>query len=281
VVINTAVDADVIVLGSPNPRGARNPIGSFYTGYYGESNSFMHSSGATNTWFFYQVASSRRGSGVTNTEEFVGFMQPRTQFNKYYFVAVPIAGMTNLATELGTYLKRGLSAGDSAYFLTDGVSWKRFDLNLDGNWEDFSTAEIVTDYYVPEGTGIRLLKQSTSSGGPRANFFGRRYTNQSVTVTVQPTWSFRAWPFDTTTNYASTTAIFGFPNGVGGTGTNDSDFIWTYRQDGTLICLRMASNNRWYYYGTGIGEATGVNLSGGFWYFNHQSVPISWIPQKP
>jgi hypothetical protein len=284
VVINTAIDADVTVLGSPKPSGARNPIGSFYTGYYGQSNSFTQVNGATNTWFFYQVASSRRGSGVTNTEEFVSHMQSRAQANKYYFVSVPIAGMNNLATELGTYLKRGLSPGDTAYFLTDGVTWNIFELDLDMNWAD-TYGDPVTDYYVPAGTGIRLLKKSTSSGGPRASFFGRRDTNQSVTVTVPAnSWTFRAWPFDSTTNYYATTTnttVFGFPSSAGGAGTNDSDIIWTYRQDGALICLRMGLNNKWYYYGTGIGEATGVVLNGGFWYNNNHTEPMIWTPQKP
>jgi len=280
-VLNSAIDADVTVLGSPNPSGTRNPLGTFYTGFYGESNTFTHTSGATNTWFFYQVASSRRGSGVTNTEEFVGYMQPRTQGNKYYFVAVPIVGMTNLATELGTYLKRGLSVGDSAYILNDGSgTWAQFDLNSSMDWK-VHNGPVVTDYPVAVGTGIRLYQRGAPTAVPRANFFGRRFTNTTVSVTVPQGWSFRAWPYDTTTSYAGATSAFGFPGGVGGTGTNDSDFIWTYRQDGALICLRMASNGKWYYYGTGIGEATGVQLNGGFWYFNHQSANMFWVPQRP
>ncbi len=282
-IFNTAIDADITVLGSANPRGTRSSLGTFYTGLYGESNSFTHTSGATNTWFFYQVASVRRGSGVTNTEEFVGHMQPRTQSNKYYFVAVPIDGMTNLATELGTYLKRGLSVGDSAYILNDGsATWAQFDLNALNEWK-VHNGPVVSDYPVAVGTGIRLHQRGAPTAIPRANFFGRRYTNATTTITVPTGWSFRAWPYDTATNYPSGTNSFGIPGTAGGSSTNNSDYIWTYRQDGALVCVRLADNGKWYYYGGngGIGEATGLQLRGGFWYYNHLGGNMSWVPQRP
>lgn len=280
-VFNPANDAIVVILGSSAPNGTRTFLGSFYTGLYGESNSWTHVNGALNPWFFYQVASSRRGSGVTNVQEFVAHMQPRDQLNRYYFISVPIDGMTNLATALGTYLKSGLAEGDSVYFLNSGLNWKRFDLT-DGDWVEFGGG-VVTDYYVPAGTGMRIWRRSGGASVDRANFFGPRFTNASVNVTAQTGWSFRGWPYDTAKTYAGSTAALGFPGGAGGTSSNNSDFIWMYRQDGAMVCLRLASNGKWYYYGGvgGVGEATGIEFKGGFFYFNHAGTSMTWTPLKP
>ncbi len=281
-VFDPADDATIVVLGSANPRGQRNAVGSFYTGPYGQTNTFVHSGGATNPWFFYQVMSTRNGSGVTNVEEFVGHMQPRNFSNRFYFVSVPIAGMTNLGTELGSHLQRGLAVGDSAFVLKSNI-WDQFDLNASREWRVGGGGPVVTDFEVPVGTGIRLWQRGAPTATTRANFFGRRFTNASVNVTIPPGWTFRAWPYDTTTNYPSGTNLIGFAATAGGTGTNNSDFIWAYRQDGALINLRLDVSGRWYYYGGvgGIGEANGVHLNGGFWYFNHLGTDTLWVPQRP
>jgi hypothetical protein len=282
-VFNTALDADIIVLGSSNPSGARNVIGSFYTGLYGESNAYTHANGALSPWYFYQVASSRRGSGVTNTEEFVAHMQSRNETNRYYFISVPIGGMDNMAGKLGEDLKTGLAEGDSVYFLTGG-SWKRFDLES-GEWIDFDAQEVVSNYPVAPGTGMRILRRGVASAVTRANFFGPRFTNATVTVSIPSGWTFRAWPYDTAKTYAGNWNTFGFPAGAGGTTAANSGIIWAYRTtDGALISLRLASNGKWYYYGGngGVGEAVGLQLNGGFFYNNQDSGGAeSWVPQRP
>ena len=143
----------------------------------------------------------------------------------------------------------------------------------------------MTSYIIPIGTGIRLYRRGLATSVNRANFFGTRYTNAVTPINVSTGWVLLGWTYDTTTNYPTGENLWGLPAGAGGTATETgSDYLWIQRTDGSFVHVRVDANaNKLYYVGGagGMGEATGLTLDGGFWYFNHQATNVVWTPQRP
>jgi hypothetical protein len=295
-------NANYTVYGSTNPNGPFTPVTGFYSGLYGQNTTCIHSNGALQTWYYYAtvkgaLAPSEELGGefpfgvATGVVNYAEHMESRQMSNRYFWVSVPLLNQKDLGYNqwFGLQMQRGMMPG--AHNVGDAVwvntgAWVRLDLDTDG-WHFYPGGSLVSNLVVDIGRGIRGLRASLAqTAGGRANFFGQRQTNATLSITMSAGWNLMEWPYDKATNYPSGTNYFNFPVTAGGNDLTDSDHFWAIGANGKTYHIRITNSNTWLYADgsandvTVGAEPTGFYLDGGFMYYNH-STTFTWQPVRP